>query len=127
MEQPVIGFVYHSGALDSDGQHAHELFLINWDGVPMHVHEFSGVTSFDAGHRHAYIGTTAPAQSGVSHTHSYYTVTTFDDGHSHVIRGVTGPEIELPGGGHYHVFAGYTTVDGRIPHSHSYRGQTAAS
>ena len=52
LEIPVSGFMYHSD--DSDPMHSHQLFITQWDGrpVPAHVHEFRGVTSFDAGHNH---------------------------------------------------------------------------
>jgi hypothetical protein len=131
-EQPVFGIVYHSEvgpASDpgSDSSHAHDVYLITWDGRPLHVHEFSGITSFDVGHRHAYAGTTRPAPSGVPHTHVYFAVTSLDDGHEHGIRGQTGPAIPLPGGGHYHLFSGVTTVNGRVPHIHSYSGATGGS
>jgi len=126
-DQPkeVFGIIYHPKETgDKEKEHAHEIFLISWDGRPVHVHPFSGVTSFDVGHRHRYIGTTKPAPSGVPHRHAYYTVTTVDDGHSHVIEGVTGQAIPLPGGGHYHFFRGVTTVNGMIPHRHAYAGKT---
>jgi hypothetical protein len=67
---------------------------------------------------------TAPAPTGVQHVHGYYTVTTLDDGHTHVIHGTTGPSVPIPGGGHVHYFEGYTTVNGRHPHAHLYRGTT---
>ena len=122
MEIPVTGFVYHSD--DQRGQHAHGLYITTWNGRPVHIHAFAGVTSIDVGHRHHYAGETAPAPSGVPHTHEYYTSTSFDDGHTHVIRGTTGPAIPLPQGGHYHPFEGMTTVNGAIPHSHAYSGRT---
>jgi hypothetical protein len=126
LERPVFGFVYHPANSESEDHHSHEMYLITWDGRPLHVHGFSGITSFNAGHRHQYAGTTEPAPSGVPHTHGYYTATSFDDGHTHVIRGVTGPAIPIPGGGHYHFFEGVTTVNGRIPHTHTYSGRTAS-
>lgn len=122
MEIPITGFVVHSN--DANGKHSHKLFITSWDGRPVHSHEFQGVTSFDVGHQHAYAGITAPAPSGVQHTHPYRAVTSFNDGHSHLITGVTGPAIPLPGGGHIHHFEGITTVDGAIPHSHRYAGNT---
>lgn len=67
---------------------------------------------------------TEPAPSGVQHVHGYFAVTSFDDGHSHTIRGTTGPSIPLPCGGHYHYFEGYTTVNGSMPHTHRYGGNT---
>lgn len=125
MLQPVYGILYDPGDSGSgETTHTHELYLIHWDGRPLHLHDFAGMTSYDAGHRHRYAGTTAPAPSGVPHTHAYYTVTSFNQGHVHVIRGRTGPAILLPGGGHYHLFAGVTTVNGRVPHVHEYRGRT---
>ncbi|WP_188800903.1 YmaF family protein [Sporolactobacillus putidus] len=123
MEIPVSGFMYHSD--DSNPLHSHQLFITSWDGRPVHVHEFRGVTSFDVGHAHKYAGTTEPAPSGVPHTHRYFTFTSVDDGHRHEIRGVTGPAIPLPGGGHYHEFRGTTTVSGATPHTHKYSGKTS--
>lgn len=124
MESPVFGIVYHGNAAEDETEHAHDIYLIVWDGRPVHVHRFSGVTSFDAGHRHQYAGTTEPATTGVPHMHGYFAITTFNDGHTHTIRGVTGPAIDLPGGGHYHVFEGVSTVNGLNPHSHRYSGRT---
>lgn len=123
MDIPVMGFVVHSGGED-DPNHAHRLYITSWDGRPVHVHPFSGTTSYDVGHRHHYAGMTEPAPSGVQHVHGYYAVTSFDAGHSHIIRGTTGPAIPLSGGGHYHYFEGRTTVNGSTPHTHSYGGNT---
>jgi hypothetical protein len=123
MEIRVSGYLIHSN--DSDSYHSHNLYITTWDGRPVHVHQFSGVTSYDAGHRHQYVGMTEPAPSGVPHTHRYFTFTSFNDGHRHEIRGVTGPAIPLPGGGHYHEFSGVTTTSGRIPHLHRYSGKTS--
>ena len=124
MSNSVFGVVYHPS--DSEGDsHSHDIFLIIWDGREVHVHNFSGSTSFEVGHQHAYAGTTEPAPSGVPHTHRYFTVTSFDDGHTHTIQGVTGPVNPLPGGGHYHFFQGTTTVNGATPHTHAYRGRTS--
>lgn len=122
MDIPVTGFVLHSD--DSDGQHSHKLYITSWDGRPVHVHAFGGVTSFDVGHSHQYSGLTARAPSGVPHVHEYQAETTFNDGHTHLIRGTTGGAIPIPGGGHIHYFEGHTTVNGRTPHSHRYQGQT---
>jgi hypothetical protein len=47
-----------------------------------------------------------------------------DQGHTHIIQGTTGGSIPLPGGGHYHLFEGYTTVNGMRPHHHAYSGRT---
>lgn len=123
MEIPVSGFMVHSD--DSNSNHSHHLYINSWDGRPVHVHEFKGVTSYDVGHEHHYAGTTEPAPSGVPHTHKYFTFTSFDDGHRHEIRGVTGPAIPLPDGGHYHEFSGVTTVNGATPHQHRYSGKTS--
>lgn len=120
---PVTGFMYHSD--DGNSEHSHNLYITTWDGRPIHTHEFRGVTSFDVGHDHRYVGTTEPAPSGVQHTHRYFTFTSFDAEHRHVIRGTTGPAISLPEGGHYHEFSGVTTVDGEIPHRHRYSGRTS--
>lgn len=118
---PVTGFVY----TDDEGMHSHNLYITNWDGRAVHSHEFRGVTSFDVGHDHRYVGTTEPASSGVQHRHRFSTVTSFDANHDHVIRGVTGPAIPLPTGGHYHEFSGVTTVDGDTPHAHRFSGRTS--
>lgn len=120
---PVTGFMYQS---DSDDRlHSHNMYITTWDGKPVHIHHFSGETSFDVGHNHHYAGKTEPAPSGVPHTHSYFTFTSFDAGHKHTIRGVTGPAIRLPDGGHYHEFCGVTSVDGDIRHRHKYSGKTS--
>ncbi|MGG3449589.1 YmaF family protein [Domibacillus aminovorans] len=127
MEIPVTGLIMHSDDSNSDSGHSHHLYITTWNGrpVPVHIHHFSGVTSFNEGHHHHYAGTTEPAPTGVPHTHRYFTVTSFDDGHKHEIRGLTGPAIPLPNGGHYHTFQGVTTVNGSHPHSHKYRGNTS--
>ena len=124
-QKPCIGFVYHTGDSGADDSHTHDVYLLSWDGRAVHVHHFSGVTSYDVGHAHRYAGTTAPAPSGVPHTHRYCTITTFDDGHTHTIAGVTGPDVPVPGGGHYHLFRGVTTVNGLMPHTHTYCGRTS--
>ena len=116
--QPVVGIVYHANDSTSESTHSHRVYL-------MHIHNFSGITSLDVGHRHYYAGTTEPAPSGVPHTHEYLTVTSFDVGHTHIIEGETGPAIPLPGGGHYHVFKGTTSENGRTPHTHEYSGRTS--
>lgn len=123
MEIPITGFIVHSD--DSDSEHSHKLYITSWNGRPaVHVHPFAGNTSFDVGHYHHYAGVTEPAPSGIDHVHRYHAETSFNDGHSHTIRGTTGPAIPLPGGGHIHRFEGYTTVNGRTPHSHHYYGNT---
>lgn len=127
MEHSIFGLVYHSNELDSNQEHSHEIYLVTWDGSTLHVHNFSGITSFDIGHRHHYSGRTEPALSGVPHIHAYFTATSFDDGHTHTIHGRTGPAIKLPGGEHYHYFEGITTANGRIPHRHNYSGRTTVS
>ncbi|WP_102345156.1 YmaF family protein [Bacillus sp. Marseille-P3661] len=119
---PVSGYMYHLD--DSDPYHSHRLYITSWDGKPIHTHNFSGVTSYDVGHNHKYVGRTEPAASGVQHTHRYFTFTSIDDGHEHIIQGVTGPAIFLPNGGHIHEFNGMTTVDGQTPHYHRYSGKT---
>ncbi|MFD2618104.1 YmaF family protein [Terrilactibacillus laevilacticus] len=123
MEIPISGFMYHSD--DSGTHHSHQLFITSWDGRPVHVHQISGITSFDAGHDHHYAGTTEPAPTGVPHTHRYFTFTTVNDGHNHRISGVTGPAIPIPNGGHYHEFRGVTSVNGVHPHTHRYSGRTS--
>lgn len=120
---PVKGFVYDS--VNSRGEHSHGLYITSWDGRPVyHVHPFSGETSYEDGHVHQYAGVTEPAPTGVPHVHRYYTVTTMNDGHTHVIQGVTGQAIEAQGGGHFHYFEGFTTVNGIRPHTHHYNGAT---
>ncbi|KAB7704400.1 hypothetical protein F9802_17780 [Bacillus aerolatus] len=123
MEIPLTGFMLHSN--DSDPAHSHHLYITSWDGRPVHVHEFKGVTSYDDGHRHRYAGTTEPAPSGVQHSHKYFTFTSIDNRHHHQIYGTTGPAIYLPGGGHYHEFSGMTTINGANPHRHRYSGKTS--
>jgi hypothetical protein len=122
MDIPIKGLVICSD--DSDGQHSHKLYITSFDGRPVHVHSFAGITSFDIGHNHEYAGITAPAPSGVPHVHEYHTETTFNDGHTHFIRGTTGDAIPIPGGGHYHFFEGFTTINGSHPHAHAYQGRT---
>jgi hypothetical protein len=121
MEIPITGYIVHGN--DEGSEHAHRLYITSWNGRPVHSHPF-GTTSVDQGHSHQYAGMTEPAPTGVQHVHGYFARTSFDDGHTHLIRGTTGPSIPLPGGGHYHYFEGYTTVDGRYPHAHMYRGNT---
>ncbi|MBB6734549.1 YmaF family protein [Cohnella zeiphila] len=122
MQIPVTGFVVESQ--DDDGRHSHKLYITSWDGRPVHVHAFAGVTSVNDGHSHQYSSWTAPAPTGVPHVHDYRTITSLNQGHTHVIQGTTGPAISLPGGGHYHLFQGFTTVNGSHPHSHAYSGRT---
>ncbi|WP_409303884.1 YmaF family protein [Peribacillus sp. SCS-155] len=124
MEIPVTGIIISN---EAGSEHSHSIYLTTWDGRPLHHHQFSGVTSFNVGHDHKYAGTTEPAPSGVPHTHKYFTVTSFNDGHKHEIRGETGPAISLPGGGHFHRFHGWTTVNGSHPHSHEYAGKTSTT
>lgn len=121
---PVKGYIIDSG--DDITSHSHKLYITSWDGRPVHVHPFAGTTSFDVGHDHRYAGYTEPAPSGIQHVHGYHVNTSFDDGHSHVITGTTGPAIELPGGGHIHHFEGFTTVNGKTPHTHKYHGTTGS-
>ncbi|HEU4963862.1 MAG TPA: YmaF family protein [Bacilli bacterium] len=125
MNQSVFGILCHADQEQEGDTHAHRIILITWDGRDVHVHDFAGSTSFDVGHDHRYAGTTEPAPSGVPHVHRYVTITSLDQGHTHVIQGVTGPAIPLSGGGHYHFFEGRTTVNGRTPHTHTYRGRTS--
>ncbi len=124
MNIPVTGFIYSSEDGGLQEEHSHILYLTSWNGRPVHVHEFAGSTSFNAGHFHEYRGTTEPAPSGVPHNHRYFTFTSFNDGHEHRIEGVTGPAIPIQGGGHYHEFNGVTTIDGSPPHEHMYSGRT---
>jgi hypothetical protein len=120
---PIKGYILQSNN-EGASDHSHKLYITSWDGRPVHMHPFEGTTSFDVGHNHHYVGLTEPAPSGIQHVHGYYANTSFNDGHRHVISGTTGPAIDLPGGGHIHHFEGYTTVNGRTPHSHMYRGST---
>ncbi|RAP75864.1 YmaF family protein [Paenibacillus montanisoli] len=124
MKIPVTGFIIDSG--EDDSLHSHKLFITSWDGSSRqtHIHSISGMTTVNDGHDHQYVNWTAPAPTGVPHTHNYRTVTFVSQGHTHTIQGTTGPAIALPNGGHYHVFEGVTTVDGRNPHSHGYSGRT---
>ncbi|MBO9605211.1 MAG: hypothetical protein J7639_04640 [Paenibacillaceae bacterium] len=122
MRIPVSGFMIGSGR--HDDHHSHQLFITSWNGDPVHVHAMSGVTAINDGHSHQYASWTAPAPTGVPHVHGYQTVTSLDAGHTHLIQGTTGPAVTLPGGGHYHHFQGYTTVNGSHPHAHAYSGQT---
>lgn len=122
MNIPVAGFIVDSG--DDRPHHSHQLYITSWNGRPVHVHAFSGITSVNDGHSHEYSSWTAPAPTGVPHVHGYNALTSLNHGHTHLIRGTTGPAIPLPGGGHYHLFEGFTTVDGSHPHSHAYKGQT---
>ncbi|KIL35438.1 hypothetical protein SD71_14205 [Cohnella kolymensis] len=124
MAIPVTGFIVDEPDDEADSSHSHKLYITSWDGRAVHVHPFEGTTSFDIGHQHEYAGITEPAQSGVQHAHGYYAVTSFDDGHTHIISGMTGPAIPLADGGHIHYFAGHTTENGRIPHTHVYQGNT---
>lgn len=122
MDIPIQGYVLCSE--DPDGRHSHKLYITSWDGRQVHAHAFSGVTSFDVGHAHEYAGITAPAPTGVPHVYQYATETSFNDGHVHFIRGTTGDAIPIQGGGHYHLFEGFTSVNGMRPHAHAYRGRT---
>lgn len=124
MEIPITGLLFHSD--EAGDTHSHGMYILTWDGRPVHTHPFSGITSFDDGHRHQYAGVTEPAPSGVQHVHRYFTVTSFEDGHTHEIRGTTGPAVPVPGGGHIHYFEGFTTVSGRSPHTHRYFGETGS-
>ncbi|WP_309143157.1 YmaF family protein [Domibacillus sp. A3M-37] len=112
MEVPVTGLVLHSDDSNSSSNHSHHLYLATWNDLPVsvHMHHFSGATSFDVGMiTNHYAGKTEPAP----HTHRYFSVTTFNDGHKHEIQGMTGPAIPLPnGGGHHHKFKGVTTLNG---------------
>ncbi|WP_058303682.1 YmaF family protein [Gorillibacterium timonense] len=122
MKIRVSGIVTNSGK--EEDSHSHRLQITSWGGVPVHVHAFGGVTSVEDGHAHEYGSLTAPAPTGVPHVHEYRTVTSLDNGHTHLITGTTGPAIDLLGGGHYHLFEGYTTINGRYPHTHKYCGRT---
>ncbi|MDQ0195275.1 YmaF family protein [Paenibacillus wynnii] len=120
---PVEGYFLHSN--DPGNNHSHSVFITSWDGRPVvHVHPYSGVTSYDDGHVHQYASVTEPALSGVPHVHRYFTVTSIDQGHTHVIQGTTGPAIDIPGGSHIHYFEGVTTLSGMRPHTHRYKGTT---
>ena len=124
MKIPVAGFVIDSG--DDDARHSHKLYITSWNGMPVHVHPMSGVTSVNDGHSHQYASWTAPAPTGVPHVHEYHMFTSMNAGHTHLIQGTTGPAIPIPGGGHYHSFEGFTTVNGSHPHSHGYSGRTGS-
>jgi hypothetical protein len=120
MEKQVNGFILHS-SLATDSENTYDVYLITWTG--QHIHQFSGTTFFDTGHKHTYSGNTQQAQSGVPHIHRSYTITSIGNGHSHVIYGVTGPAITYTGGGHYHWFGGITKVDGRTTQTQFFSGK----
>ncbi|REE94621.1 YmaF-like protein [Paenibacillus taihuensis] len=124
MRIPISGFIIQSG--DDESLHSHRLYITSWNGYPRqnHVHPMSGVTSIDDGHSHQYASWTSPAPTGVPHVHGYNMMTYVSQGHTHLIQGTTGPAIAMPGGGHYHVFQGFTTINGSNPHSHGYNGRT---
>jgi YmaF family len=119
----------HTNIRINDGSHDHQFQLVFFEDGPgirksyPHRHGYQGITSFDVGHRHRLGGVTAPAPDVPDHVHEYRGTTTFDDGHVHHFSGVTGPPIPLPDGGHYHIIEGETTVNGEIPHTHSYTGE----
>jgi hypothetical protein len=85
MKIPVKGYLVHT--TDKDSKHSHKLFITSWDGRPVHVHPFEGVTSFDVGH-FMIIMPLLPLMTN----------------HDHVIRGTTGPAIPIPNEGHIHQF-----------------------
>ncbi|WP_141603913.1 YmaF family protein [Terrilactibacillus laevilacticus] len=92
MEIPISGFMYHSD--DSGTHHSHQLFITSWDGRPVHVHQISGITSFDAGHNHRISGVTGPA------------IPIPNGGHYHEFRGVTSVNGVHP---HTHRYSGRTS------------------
>jgi hypothetical protein len=51
MEVPVTGLVLHSDDSNSSSNHSHHLYLATWNDLPVsvHIHHFSGATSFDVG------------------------------------------------------------------------------
>jgi hypothetical protein len=59
---PIKGYVVDSN--DGESDHSHKLYISSWDGRPVHVHSFSGTTSFDVGHDHQYVGLTLTAPTG---------------------------------------------------------------
>jgi hypothetical protein len=50
---PIKGVVVCSG--DEKSEHSHKLYITSWDGRPVHVHPFAGVTSYDIGHEHPHV------------------------------------------------------------------------
>ncbi|MEW6183302.1 MAG: YmaF family protein [Bacillota bacterium] len=93
--------------------------------MPFHVHDYSGVTSYDEGHVHGYSGTTTiNIGIGLYHVHLMKGVTAFDEGHDHLYFFFTGPGIPLGPGRHIHGYDGKTTKAGRPPHTHRERGET---
>ncbi|MGG4033903.1 YmaF family protein [Paenibacillus cisolokensis] len=52
MKIPVTGFVMGSGG--DDAHHSHKLYITSWNGIPVHVHAFSGETTVNDGHSHKY-------------------------------------------------------------------------
>ncbi|MFC4078307.1 YmaF family protein [Salinithrix halophila] len=117
----------HTTVQMKDGLHDHRFEIAFFEekasiSQNFHRHRYEGETSFDVGHRHGLRGVTAPAPDVPDHVHEYKGTTSFDDGHVHHFGGVTGPPVETPDGGHYHIIEGETTVNGAMPHAHTYEG-----
>lgn len=92
-----------------------------------HVHQFSGWTSFDDGHRHGYSGVTGPSiYSERTHYHRM-SATTLNDGHTHSFSITTGPAESVGPSTHIHRYFGVTTPNGRGPHTHRFAGTTSVA
>ena len=91
-----------------------------------HVHNFSGMTSHDAGHSHQFDGTTRAAYTGGAHNHNVYT-TCVAQNHSHALSGYTGQNISGQNS-HVHQFNGLTD-SANVPehHRHSFNVTTGGS
>lgn len=49
-------FIYESE--EKNMHRAHKLYIPSWNGQPVHIHDYSGITLVDVGHRLEYGGTT---------------------------------------------------------------------
>lgn len=74
-----------------------------------HTHNYSGKTSFNAGHNHEYGGETSEALSGVPHFHNIVGYTEYDGGHRHYYSIQTSFDYPAPGG-HFHYISGTTYI-----------------
>jgi hypothetical protein len=78
--------------------------------MPYHSHFYSGITTFDHGHVHAYEGETSLAPTGATHVHYIQGITTYDNGHTHAYSITTGINIPTADGGHTHYIDGATEI-----------------
>ena len=81
----------------------------------LHTHNYKGVTTFNDGHEHGYVGTTSQAPDIPGHTHRMVGETTFDDGHSHGYSLQTSPPLPA-GNGHTHYYQSETTFNDQHIH-----------